>query len=71
MTRFGRVRALGAETADLSVVSWGGAAVGGQAAWVGPLSIAVLVAGIYVFTALGFEIMQSLPLVTSGESGGH
>lgn len=71
MTMFGRVRALGAETADLSVVSWGGAAVAGQAAWVGPLSIVVLIAGMYAFTTLGFEIMQSLPLVATGGEGGH
>ncbi len=65
-TLIGRRVEAGAETANLPVVSWGGAAVGGQAAWVGPLSVVVLVAGMYLFTALGFEIMQDLPIVSVG-----
>ncbi|MFQ5959174.1 MAG: cbb3-type cytochrome c oxidase subunit I [Alphaproteobacteria bacterium] len=67
MTLFARAREAGA--ADLPVVSWGGVATAGQAAWVGPLAVVVLIAGMYVFTALGFELMQSLPLVASGDAG--
>ena len=66
MTLFGRAGEAGAETAELPVVSWGGAAVGAQAAWAGPLSVVVLVVGMYAFTALGFELMQSLPIVATG-----
>ncbi len=52
-------------------VSWGGSAVKvGTQAWVGPVSILVIVAAMYVFSALGFELMQSLPLSASG-GGGH
>lgn len=53
------------------VVSWGGTAVKpGTAAWVGPVSILVIVAAMVVFSAVGFELMQSLPLSASG-GGGH
>ncbi|TXH86944.1 MAG: hypothetical protein E6Q78_15880 [Rhodoferax sp.] len=53
------------------VVSWGGTAVkAGTQAWVGPVSILVIVAAMYVFSAVGFELMQSLPLSASG-GGGH
>lgn len=52
-------------------VSWGGTAVRvGSHAWVGPVSILVIVVGMYVFSAVGFELMQSLPLSASG-GGGH
>jgi len=34
--------------------------VPGARAWLGPLSVLVIVAGMYVFTALGFELMQAL-----------
>ena len=69
-TAFGRVSEAGAETANLVAVSWGGVDAGRQAAWVGPLCVLVLVAGMYVFTALGFELMQSLPVTATG-AGGH
>ena len=53
------------------VVAWGGTTVkAGTQAWVGPVSILVIVAAMYVFSALGFELMQSLPLSASG-GGGH
>ncbi len=68
-TLFERVSEAGAETTNLAVVSWGGIAVGRQAAWVGPLSVLVLIACMYVFTALGFELMQSLPVSVTGGHG--
>ena len=34
----------------------------GTAAWLGPASVFAIVAGMYVFTAIGFELMQSLPV---------
>jgi hypothetical protein len=37
---------------------------------VGPVSILLIVAAMYVFSALGFELMQSLPLTAAG-GGGH
>jgi cytochrome c oxidase subunit 1 len=53
------------------VVSWGGAAAkAGSKAWVGPVSIVVIVAAMYAFSAVGFELMQSLPISAAG-GGGH
>ena len=66
ITLFGRAGEAGAKTADMPVVSWGGTSLAGQAAWVGPLSVVVLIAGMYAFTAVGFELMQSLPIVSAG-----
>ncbi len=40
--------------------------VGRTAAWTGPLSIVVIVAAMYAFTAIGFELMATAPLVASG-----
>jgi len=40
------------------------------AAWLGPASVLAIVAGMYLFTAIGFELMQSLPIIASG-GGGH
>lgn len=52
-------------------VAWGATVVqAGTTAWVGPISILVIVAAMYVFSALGFELMQSLPIRASG-GGGH
>ena len=52
-------------------VAWGGTAVpAGTKAWVGPVSILVIVAAMYVFSAVGFELMQALPISASG-GGGH
>ncbi|MDQ7746596.1 cbb3-type cytochrome c oxidase subunit I [Hydrogenophaga pseudoflava] len=61
-----------ADTADIQPpVRWGGTDVtAGARAWVGPLSILLIVAAMYVFSAVGFELMQSLPLSASG-GGGH
>lgn len=53
------------------VLAWDGVAPSpGAWAWVGPLSVVLIVAGMYLFTLIGFELMQSLPLVASG-GGGH
>ena len=52
-------------------VSWGGTAVkAGTQAWVGPVSILVIVLAMYAFSTVGFELMQSLPISASG-GGGH
>lgn len=62
--------ASGAEGSALTV-GWGGSTVQpGATAWVGPVSVAVIVAAMYVFTAIGFEWMQSLPVTATG-GGGH
>jgi len=53
----------------LKVVSWSGAVIERQRAWVGPLSVCALVAGMYFFTALSFEILADVPIL--GEVGGH
>lgn len=53
-------------------VSWGGTVLQpGLKAWVGPVSIGVIVVAMYVFSALGFELMQVLPVTASGASTGH
>lgn len=61
-----------ADTEDIQPpVRWGGTDVtAGARAWVGPLSILLIVAAMYVFSAVGFELMQSLPFSASG-GGGH
>ncbi|CAG0957185.1 cytochrome c oxidase subunit I [Burkholderiales bacterium] len=52
-------------------VDWGGLVVRpGASAWVGPVSVLLIVAAMYLFSALGFELMQSLPVSASG-GGGH
>lgn len=52
------------------VVSWGGTTVkAGASAWVGPVAVLVIVAAMYAFSALGFELMQSLPISASGSAG--
>lgn len=62
-------RQVGSSVAEM-VVSWGGTVVkAGTQAWVGPVSILVIVAAMYVFSAVGFELMQSLPISASGGSG--
>ncbi len=61
----------GASAAASFGVAWGGTAVpAGTKAWVGPVSILVIVAAMYVFSAVGFELMQALPISASG-GGGH
>ncbi len=52
-------------------VDWSGAPPSpGAAAWLGPVSVLAIVAGMYVFTAIGFELMQRLPVTAIG-GGGH
>lgn len=68
-TFFGEVREVGVVAGDLSVLSWGGTAIGRASAWVGPLSVLVLLAGMYAFTIIAFEVMQGIPIVATG--GGH
>jgi cytochrome c oxidase subunit 1 len=51
-------------------VAWGGVAIRpGESAWMGPLSVLAIVAAMYVFTAIGFEMMQSLPIAAAGGAG--
>jgi cytochrome c oxidase subunit 1 len=58
--------------ADLPVVAWGGGgAVAAERAWVGPLAVLVLIAAMYVFTALAFNLMRALPIAALGLAGGH
>lgn len=60
-----------AESGGLTV-AWGGVLPQpGATAWVGPLSVLLIVVAMYVFTAIGFELMQSLPVATAGGHGGH
>ncbi|MBI2977541.1 MAG: hypothetical protein HYY38_01620 [Rhodospirillales bacterium] len=59
----------GSETAGLTV-GWGGVELNpGATAWVGPTSVLAIVAAMYLFTAVGFELMQALPVI--GVGGGH
>jgi cytochrome c oxidase subunit I len=59
----------GAEPAGLGV-AWGGVAIRPDAtAWMGPVSVLAIVAAMYVFTAIGFELMQSLPIAAAGGAG--
>lgn len=58
------------EPRDLTV-AWPGSAVRpGFTAWVGPVSVLVIVVAMYAFTAIGFEMMQALPVTAAG-GGGH
>jgi cytochrome c oxidase subunit I len=52
------------------VLSTPGAAALRQAALSGPLSVAVLVAAMYVMTVVAFELSRALPLLATG-GGGH
>ena len=54
---------------NLKVVSWSGAAIERQRAWVGPLSVCALIAAMYFFTALSFEILEGVPILS--EVAGH
>ncbi len=53
----------------LPTVSLGAGPIGRHPAWVGPLSVLVLLGAMAVFTVLAFELMQSVPLSATG--GGH
>jgi cytochrome c oxidase subunit 1 len=64
-----RNREIGIDVADLPVVAWSGSAAAAQRAWVGPLSVFTMVAAMYGFTALSFEILQGVPILIG--VGGH
>lgn len=62
----------GASSSGILTVSWGGpAAHPGFKAWVGPISILVIVIAMYAFSAVGFELMQALPVSAAGGASGH
>ncbi len=69
-TLVGPVGATDAETTELPMVSWSGAVIGRQSAWVGPLSVIVLIGAMFAFTVVAFEVMENLPVVTTG-GGAH
>jgi cytochrome c oxidase subunit 1 len=51
-------------------VRWGGVALKpGASAWVGPLSVLAIVGGMYLFTIIGFELLQAIPLAATGGAG--
>ncbi len=53
-------------------VSWGGTVLQrGQKAWIGPAAVLAIVIAMYMFSALGFEIMRALPIAAAGSGGGH
>lgn len=66
---FAQNREIGVAVADLAAVAWSGSAAGRQRAWVGPLSVFTMVAAMYVFTALSFEILQNVPILVG--AGAH
>jgi cytochrome c oxidase subunit 1 len=56
---------------DLPVAAWGGGGtVTVERAWIGPLAVFVLIAAMYAFTALAFNLMHALPVAATG-GGGH
>jgi cytochrome c oxidase subunit 1 len=60
---------VGVPLEKLKVVSWSGSAIERQRAWVGPLCVCALIAAMYFFTALSFEILEGVPILS--EVGGH
>ncbi|MCH7880071.1 MAG: cbb3-type cytochrome c oxidase subunit I [Proteobacteria bacterium] len=62
-------REIGVDVMDLQVVAWSDSTAERQRAWTGPLSIFILVAAMYFFTALSFEILQNVPILVG--AGGH
>ena len=66
---FAQNRKIGVDVAELTVVTWSGSAVGRQSAWVGPLAVFTMVAAMYAFTALSFEILQDVPILVG--AGAH
>ncbi|MFD2106215.1 cbb3-type cytochrome c oxidase subunit I [Tabrizicola soli] len=60
------------ETAEASYrapVQWEALPVGRNAAWTGPVSILVIAVAMYGFSTLGFELLQAVPLIATGEMG--
>lgn len=63
---------VGVPVDKLAAVSWAGTPVENQRAWMGPLSVAILLGAMYLFTAISFELLQTLPIsVAGGGHGGH
>ena len=54
------------QNGGLPVVDWGGIVPSREQAWVGPLAVVILVGTMALFTALAFEMIQALPLLTTG-----
>ena len=53
-------------------VSWGGTVPQpGLKAWIGPAAVLAIVIAMYLFSALGFEIMRALPITAAGSGAGH
>ncbi|NMM28116.1 MAG: hypothetical protein HHJ12_12715 [Glaciimonas sp.] len=65
-------RQITVSSTDGLTVSWGdSAAPAGLKAWVGPISVLVIVIAMYAFSAIGFELMQALPVTVVGGAAGH
>ena len=62
-------REVGVLLENLGAVSWGGSDIERQRAWLGPLFVCTLVAAMYFFTALSFEILEGVPILS--DIGGH
>ncbi|MEK7245861.1 MAG: cbb3-type cytochrome c oxidase subunit I [Pseudomonadota bacterium] len=60
----------GAQTTDVNWSGDGDGTIAADRAWVGPLAVLVLIAAMYVFTALAFNLMHALPVAALG-GGGH
>jgi cytochrome c oxidase subunit 1 len=77
VTVYGVVRTLLSWRAPIStavsVVDWqaGPRGVGAAPAWTGPVSVTALVAAMYVFTIIAFQLIQSLPIIAIGGGHGH
>lgn len=64
-----RTSSLPRET-GLSRIDWSGTPLARERAWTGPLSVAVLIAGMGVFTVIAFELVRALPIVAAA-GGDH
>jgi cytochrome c oxidase subunit 1 len=62
-------REIGVDVSQLKVVAWGGSAIERQHAWIGPLSVFAMVAAMYLFTALSFELLEGVPILVG--AGAH
>ncbi len=58
---------------EAPVVDWkaGPGGVGAAPAWTGPVSVVALVAAMYVFTIIAFQLIQSVPIIAIGSGHGH
>jgi cytochrome c oxidase subunit 1 len=57
------------ENQELAGFQWSDLPSGSTAAWTGPLSILVIAAAMYGFGAIGFELLQAVPLIATGTAG--